>query len=186
MGSAGNRKSRSAVLLTALVACCTFPLFASGRRAPDLKLQNLEGQRQKLSALRGHVVVVNFWATWCGPCQEELPRLSEMAQAWAGKGVRFVAVSIDDRKDRAKIGPMLARLHVVPNADFQIWIGSNSDTLADFGLGEIVPGTVIIGPEGDIVARIMGEARKDDIRVPVDWLLNGRAGKAPAALVKRY
>ena len=176
----------AAFQLAALLALSALPLLASGRRAPDLKLENLQGQARSLSALRGHIVVVNFWATWCGPCQEELPRLSKLAQEWPGKDVRFVAVSIDDRKDRAKIGPMLERLHVVRGDDFEVWMGSNTNALADFGLGEIVPGTAVIDPEGRIVTRIMGEARDGDVRTPVDWLLNGRAGSPPPAVVKRY
>lgn len=172
--------------VAALLACCALPLFASGRPAPDLKLKDLEGQTQKLSELRGHIVVLNFWATWCGPCQEELPRLSKLADDWSDKNVRFVAVSIDDRKDRTKIGPMLERLNVVPRADFEVWIGSNSDALANFGLGDIVPGTVVIGRDGTIVSRVMGEAQNADIRTAVNWLLNDRTGNPPPALVKHY
>jgi thiol-disulfide isomerase/thioredoxin len=160
------------------------PVFA--RRAPDLKLKDMQGQAQKLSALRGHIVVVNFWATWCGPCQEELPRLAKMSQDWAGKDVRFVAVSIDERKDEAKTGPMLARLHVEPNDHFAVWVGGNTDELSEFGLGEIVPGTVVIDPDGNIVARIMGEARNEDVQSAVNWLLGGKSGNPPPALVKRY
>lgn len=177
---------RAVLHLAALLALSALPLLASGRRAPDLKLHNLQGQSRSLSALRGHIVVINFWATWCGPCQEELPRLSKLAQQWPGKNVKFVAVSIDDRKDRAKIGPMLERLHVSGGADFEVWMGSNTNALADFGLGEIVPGTAVIDPEGRIVTRIMGEARDGDVRTPVDWLLNERSGNAPPEIVKRY
>lgn len=172
--------------MAALLVFCALPLFAWGRSAPELKLKDLQGQAQRLSALRGQIVVVNFWATWCGPCQEELPRLSKLAEEWAGKDVRFVAVSIDERKDQAKIGPELERLHVAPRVDFEIWVGSNSDTLASFGLGEIVPGTVVIGRDGKIVTRIMGEAKDDDVRAAVNWLLKDRAGNPPPALVKRF
>lgn len=170
----------------AVAACLAFPAPALARRAPELKLKDMQGQAQKLSALRGHIVVLNFWATWCGPCQEELPRLSRMAQEWAGKNVEFIAVSIDERRDEAKIAPMLERLHVAPAADFEVWIGSNSDTLPGFGLGDIVPGTVVIDADGNIVARVMGEARDEDVQAAVNWLLGGKAGNAPPALVKRY
>lgn len=187
MGFCLNRVSRRQVIyLQGLLACCIAPISAFAARAPELKLKDLQGQVQKLSALRGQIVVLNFWATWCGPCQEELPRLSKMADGWAGKDVRFVAVSIDDRKDEAKIGPMLERLHVAPKPNFEIWVGSDSDALASFGLGDVVPGTVVIARDGKIVARVMGEAKDDDVRAAVDWLLNGRAGNPPPALVKRY
>jgi thiol-disulfide isomerase/thioredoxin len=172
--------------VAALLVWCALPLLASGRTAPELKLKDLRGQAQRLSALRGQIVVVNFWATWCGPCQEELPRLSKLAADWAGKDVRIVAVSIDARKDQGKIGPELERLHVAPTADFAVWVGSNSDTLADFGLGEIVPGTVVIGRDGKIVTRIMGEAKDDDVRTAVNWLLKDGVGNPPPALVKRF
>jgi thiol-disulfide isomerase/thioredoxin len=185
-----RRRTRGASLLFAalpacVLTCCAVPSLASGR-APDLKLKDLQGQTQKLSALRGHIVVVNFWATWCGPCQQELPRLSQLAQDLAGKDVRFIAVSIDDPRDEAKIGPELQRLQIAPGPSFAVWIGSSSYTLAAFGLGNMVPGTVIIDPDGKIVARIMGEARDGDVRTAVDWLLDGRKGNPPPALVKRF
>lgn len=159
-------------------------MFAA--RAPNLDLKDLNGSSQKLSALRGQIVVVNFWATWCAPCQEELPRLAQLAQQWTGKDVRFVAVSIDDPRDQPKIEPMLERLHLAPEGSFAVWIGSSSYALRSFGLGDVVPGTVVIDRDGGIVTRIMGEARDDDIRSAVGWLLDGRAGNPPPNLIKRY
>jgi thiol-disulfide isomerase/thioredoxin len=156
------------------------PLLA--KRAPDPSFKTLDGQTRKLSALRGQVTVVNFWATWCGPCQEELPRLSRMAADYEGKPVRFVTISIDEAKDRAKIPAVLVRLHV----RLESWAGGNTDVLDDFGLGNIVPGTAILDEQGEIVARVMGEAREEDVRRAVDWLLSGKTAPPPPALVKRY
>jgi thiol-disulfide isomerase/thioredoxin len=156
------------------------PLFA--KRAPDPGLKTLDGQNRKLSGFRGQVVVVNFWATWCGPCQEELPRLAQLSANYAGKPVAFVMISIDAPRDRGKIAGVLARLKV-PNGS---WVGADTDTLADFGLGNIVPGTAVLDKDGQIVARIMGEARDGDVQQAVDWLLGGKQGPAPPALTKRY
>ena len=166
-----------------LLAC--FLLFSTSliaKRAPDPTFKDLDGHSQKLSAMRGQIVVLNFWATWCGPCQEELPRLSRIAASYSGKPISFVFISIDAPKDRPKIPVALARLHV----DFSSWVGADTDTLDSFGLGNIVPGTIILDESGQPVARIMGEAREEDVRRPVDWLLAGRKGKAPAVLTKRY
>ena len=127
-------------------------------------------------------MVVNFWATWCGPCQEELPRLSQIAASYAGKPVSFVFISIDAPKDRAKIPSALARLHL----SFDSWVNADTDTLGSFGLGDIVPGTIVLDENGEAVARVMGEAREDDVRKPVDWLRGGKNGEAPIALAKRY
>ncbi len=155
---------------------------AQAKRAPNFDAKDLSGQSQKLSRLRGQIVVLSFWATWCGPCQEELPRLSRLSQQYAAKPVQFVAASIDDPKDRPKIQPFLAKNNIALN----VWVGPDSGVLQDFGLGEIVPGTVIIDEHGDIVGRIMGEARDEDVRSRVDWLLNGRHEPAPEAMTKRY
>lgn len=172
-----------AFLYAALFLMLPLPVTAAhAKRAPNLDLKDLNGHSQKLAALRGQVVVLNFWATWCGPCQEELPRLSKLAASYSGKNVHFVAVSIDEPKDRAKIQPTLAR----ENVSLETWIGASTDTLAGFGLGDIVPGTAILDEHGEIIARIMGEAHDEDVQSAVDWLLGGRSGPAPAAITKRY
>jgi len=151
------------------------------KSAPDPAYKTLDGRTQKLSAFRGQVVVVNFWATWCAPCQEELPRLAKLAGDYAGKPVAFVFISIDEPKDRSKIPAALDKLHFSRES----WVGGNTDIMAGFGLGDIVPGTAVLDDRGQIVARIMGEARDEDVRAALDWLLNGKSGPAPPALTKR-
>lgn len=166
-----------------LILCLAiFPPAIFAKRVPDPSFKTLDGQSHKLSSLRGQIVVINFWATWCGPCQEELPRLSQIAAAYSGKPVDFVFISIDEPKDRGKIPSALAKLHV----DFSSWVNADTDTLDSFGLGNIVPGTIVLDETGQPVARIMGEAKEDDVRKPVDWLLSGKKGDAPQSLTKRY
>ncbi|MBT9332867.1 TlpA family protein disulfide reductase [Acidipila sp. 4G-K13] len=168
------------ILIVSLLALLPSAAFAG--KTPNLSLKDLSGQTQKLSSLKGQIVVLNFWATWCGPCQEELPRLSAMAQKYAGKNVHFVAVSIDAPKDRSKIEPLIHKL----NVNLDVWSGADADTLDRFGLGNIVPATIVIDDQGKIVTRIMGEARNEDVSTTVDWLLGGRSGAAPEAKIKRY
>ena len=162
------------------------PAFASSKNAPKtapkLEVSDLSGHKEKLASTRGQIVVLSFWATWCGPCQEELPRLSKLSEQYAGRNVRFVAVSIDEAKDRGKIQPFLQKQKVV----LEVWVGASSDDLARFGLGDIVPGTVVLDPQGELVGRIMGEAQDEDVRSRVDWLLNDRKGTAPDPVAKRY
>jgi thiol-disulfide isomerase/thioredoxin len=154
----------------------------AARRAPDPSLKTLDGHTHELSTLRGRIVVVNFWATWCAPCQEELPRLAQIASSYADKPVSFVLISIDQPKDRAKIPAVLERLHVAQES----WVGGDTDLMDRFGLGDIVPGTAILDDQGEVIARIMGEAREDDVRKAVDWLLSGKTGPAAPELTKRY
>jgi thiol-disulfide isomerase/thioredoxin len=156
--------------------------MGAGKKAPGLSLKTIAGESRKLADLRGQVVVVNFWATWCGPCQEELPRLSKLAAGYAGKPVKFVAVSIDDKKDFGKIPGTLQRAV----AQLDVWVGADTDTMQRFGLGDIVPGTMIVDESGEVVTRVMGEAREEDVTGPVDWALGGKVGATPAAVIKRY
>ena len=81
------------------------------------------------------------------------------------------------RKNRSEIEPLLRRL----NVDLDVWTGADLDTLGKFGLGNIVPGAVVIDDKGQITSRVMDEAHDEDVRTPVDWLLSGRTGTAPAA-----
>ena len=74
-----------------------------GKPAPDAEFAPLLGGKAlTLSELRGKVVLLDFWASWCAPCQEELPLLDEMAPRWSEKGVEFVGVSIDEEKSDAE------------------------------------------------------------------------------------
>ncbi len=171
--------------LVAIAMCATCLCgvrIADAKKVPSLALEDTAGHSQKLSELRGQIVVLSFWATWCAPCLEELPRLSKLSEEFAGRKVRFVAVSIDDAKDRAKIEPYLLK----QNIHLDVWVGGNADMLGHFGLGDIVPGTLILDEQGEVVTRIMGEAKDEDVRGPLDWLLNGRQGAAPEQKLKRY
>jgi thiol-disulfide isomerase/thioredoxin len=164
-----------------LLICCA-ALMAHAKRAPNIELKDLKGSAQKLSDLRGSIVVLNFWATWCGPCKEELPLLSKLTRQYAGKKVRFIAASVNEAKERAKVDEFLGRNPVA----MDVWVGADLDTLDRAGLGNILPGTLILDDQGEIIARIQGEARATDITGPVEWLLGGRSSLAPQPLTKRY
>jgi thiol-disulfide isomerase/thioredoxin len=125
---------------------------------------------------------MSFWATWCTPCQEELPRLSKLSETYGGKPVKFIAVSIDEAKNFTKIEPFLTREAI----RLDVWTGADTDTMARLGLGDIVPSTIIPDERGEAISRISGEAREQDVSSRVDWLLGGRVGAAPAQKLKRY
>jgi thiol-disulfide isomerase/thioredoxin len=170
-------KPHIATVLVAFIA-----LSAYAKRVPNLEFKDLGGHGQKLASVRGSITVLSFWATWCAPCREELPRLSKLNSEYAGKGVRFLAISIDEAKDRAKIEPFLRQ----QNITLDVWLGGDVDMLDRVGLGNIVPGTLVIDKDGEIIGRIMGEAQEPDIRGRLDWLLQDRKGPAPEPLTKRY
>lgn len=81
---------------------------AAAQPAQEFALEDLSGKKVKLSDFRGKVVLVTFWATWCGPCKKEMPELQKFQKAHADKGVVVLAVNIDDFNSRSKIKPFLA------------------------------------------------------------------------------
>lgn len=171
--------------LTVLLACCFAPMVLA-KRAPNLEFKNLTGATQKISDLRGSVTVINFWATCCGPCREELPLLSKLSQEYSEKKVRFIAISADEApenaKNRAKINSFLSH----QSLSMEVWLGADLDMLERLGLGNVLPATVVLDEQGEVIARVMGQAHEEDVRGPLDWLLNGRNGPPPAAVTKRY
>ncbi len=93
-----------AVLL--FVALAVTPALASkgaldGQEAPDFALRNLDGENMRLSEYRGEVVMINFWATWCGPCRQEMPLLDELYDRYERVGFQLLGVNIDDDPRRA-------------------------------------------------------------------------------------
>jgi peroxiredoxin len=72
-----------------------------GQSAPDFALKSATGQNLRLSEYRGEVVMINFWATWCGPCRQEMPLLDELHSRYSRVGFRLLGVNIDDDSRRA-------------------------------------------------------------------------------------
>ena len=147
--------------------------------APALELKDNTGQSQKLENYRGKIVVLNFWATWCGPCATEMSRFVETYHRYSDRGVVILAASLDPQETKKNI-PKFIQVHKM---EFPVLMDATVDNLKEFGMGEGVPGTVFIDPEGKIFARILGEAKKKDIFARVDWLLGDRNGKEPKPLL---
>jgi thiol-disulfide isomerase/thioredoxin len=162
-------------------------IFATGAAAnaqapatATFTFADLTGKSHSLREYQGKVVVLNFWATWCFPCREEMPMLNKLAPELAERDVIFLAVSLDDEPSRSKIPRFIEKKKIT----LPVFTGGTAATLAQFELGNVVPATVIFDRDGSPVFRILGEASKKDIASRVDWLLSDRAGKKPKELRK--
>src|SRR5579872_5444944 len=143
--------TRRSLVIATLIA---LPLSAAPKELPkaELNLKDISGQRVRLRDYRGKVVVLNFWATWCGPCKAELPMLVEAAAEYGSRGVVFLAASLDDEKTKQLVPAFVSEHHI----GFPVWLGATDDDLAKLGLGEAVPATAFLDQEGHIQARILG------------------------------
>lgn len=155
-------------------------MFAfAGDKATKLALHDLSGEKVKLSDYRGKIVVLNFWATWCGPCSEEMPMLVNAEKAWASKGVTFIAVSLDDEKTKANIPAFVAQYHV----GFPVWTGASTDELDSLHLGQGAPDTAFVDENGVIIARVLGEIRRSELDERLAWLTGDRKSAPPKPLI---
>jgi len=141
-----------------------------------LALKDLTGANQSLTNLRGRVVVLNFWATWCEPCKKEMPDLSAIQNDYAAMGVQVIGATADAAADSAKVVKFI-REHKV---NFPVWLGASTDDMKRFGVGEVLPATVIINREGKVVYREIGIIKPVELRRILDAIVLSSVKEAEA------
>jgi thiol-disulfide isomerase/thioredoxin len=139
----------------------------------ELKLKDLFGAETSLGQLKGRIVILNFWATYCVPCRKEMPDLAAIQNEYAALGVQVVGASTDEASDRAKVLQFIKETKV----NFPIWMGASGADMTRFGLGEALPGTVIIDKTGKIVKVISGVVNVTDLKSQIDSMLSQAESK---------
>ncbi|MGI8838006.1 MAG: TlpA family protein disulfide reductase [Pyrinomonadaceae bacterium] len=133
----------------------------------ELTLKDPSGTSQQVSALKGRIVVLNFWATYCLPCRKEMPDLAAIQNEYAALGVQVIGASTDEAADRNKVLQFVKETKV----NFPIWIGATTTDMIRFGLGAALPGTVVIGKDGRIAKVISGVVNQADLKKHIDAML---------------
>lgn len=139
------------------------------RSAPDFSVTDLSGRKLTLADYRGKVVMFNFWATWCGPCREEIPDFVELQNRYRNQGLTILGISMDD--DPAPVREFYERYRM----NYPVAMGN--DALADrFGGILGLPTTFLIGRDGRIFAKQSGAADVELFEETVKKLLSEPAG----------
>ena len=138
------------ISLIIIALLCLFPvgvLIASsdllGKTAPDFTLRSDQGDNKKLSEYRGKVVLINFWASWCGPCQQELPKLSELRSLHDEYDFELLAINIDEEPEKA------LRLANKLGIDFPILFDEEKQVSKMYDI-DAMPMTILIDRNGDV------------------------------------
>jgi thiol-disulfide isomerase/thioredoxin len=128
--------------------------WASGRATPPLELADLDGRSWNLAAQRGHVVVLNFWATWCEPCRTEMPTLELLAQRHERDGLVVIAVNFKET------APAIRHFLDVQPVSIPILLDADGDATAAW-TPRVFPTTVIVDRQGQPRTQVLGE---------MDWM----------------
>ena len=168
----GRRIAQRTCLALALAVVC---VAASGapspsllnRKAPAVALRDLNGKPLDLAQLRGKVVLLNFWATWCAPCQLEMPAFDRWQQQYAARGLVVAGISMDD--DQPPVRALIAKLRIT----YPIAMGTAALGRSYGGvLG--LPETFLIDRDGIVRAQFQGEADLNKIEAALKELLDKR------------
>ncbi|MBY6185259.1 TlpA family protein disulfide reductase [Marinobacter hydrocarbonoclasticus] len=127
--------------------------FTQARSVPELSFNNSAGEPVSLSQYRGQVVLLNLWATWCGPCRKELPEMEGLRQHFAGKGLTVVPLNIDQEGDLpADVQALLAKLEL-PELNT---LYDPEHTISNTVPVNVVPATYLFDGEGHLVGFVRG------------------------------
>ena len=140
-----------------------------GKPAPDFTLEDLRGDKVSLSSFKGKPLLINFWATWCGPCKIETPWLVELQNEFGPKGFEIVGISTegddlkpDDKEGWAHDKDAIAKFVTQYHMQYPVLI--NGDSLAtEYGGLDAMPTSVYVDRTGKVVAVQLGISSKDDM-----------------------
>jgi thiol-disulfide isomerase/thioredoxin len=129
-----------------------------GEQAPlNVVLEDMNGAKVNLAAFKGKPLIINLWATWCGPCRLEMPQLVDLQAEFKDKGLTIVGVSVDDTAD--DIRKFAAEYKVT----YPMLVGLGQDALLHtLGYEDTVPISILVRANGTVASRLMGITTTDD------------------------
>ncbi len=150
--------------ISRLSVFCAF-LYAgiaqAGETAPEFSLRDINGQEVSLADYKGKVVLVNFWATWCGPCKLEMPHLDKMDREFEEKGFEVISISTDDARAASKVKPLIKR----GGYGFTVLLDKDTAVVSKYNPAKTLPYNVLINRSGGIHKVFQGYNPGDEVEL---------------------
>jgi peroxiredoxin len=121
------------------------------KTAPDFALKSVDGKIVKLSDYKGKVVILDFWATWCGPCRKGIPDLIELKKEFGKMGVEIIGISVDKKEDMEVVKSFVKDQKM----NYPV-VYADSKVSSDYGGIDSIPTSVIIDKKGNIISQYVG------------------------------
>jgi peroxiredoxin len=183
---------RNAVIIGVVIAAVALMLFAgvrlarprgvkiggsgqNGKPAPEFELKSLDGRQVRLSDYRGKAVLLNFWATWCGPCKIEMPWFVDLQRQYGGQGLQVIGIAMDDSSEEA-----IAKFAKEMGVNYPVLIGKEAVGDA-YGGVQFLPTTFFIDRQGRVVDRVFGLVSHSDMEEDVKKALSAASAQASVA-----
>jgi peroxiredoxin len=163
--------------LAVLGSLLTMPAWTepahAAETAADFTLRDINGAEMKLSSLKGKVVVLSFWATWCGPCKEEMPHLQAMYKELESQGLVVLSISTDDARSASRVKPFIMKMGYT----FPVLLDRESTVISAYNPSKTLPYTVVVDRAGNVARRTSGYNPGDEteLKTFLTGLLTGTA-----------
>ncbi len=156
-----KKKLRKTQLIVTLLIVGWLPgsvvAVGEGQKAPDFSVQNiLTGKYLSLKHYKGHVVYLDFWASWCKPCLKSFPFMEQLNQQYSGRGLVVIAVGLDENRD-----DLMSFLEHTQPANFIVAHNGKGDIATRYDV-QVMPSTYLIGRDGKIMLRHLGFDSRDE------------------------
>lgn len=151
----------SRILVLMLFSWSAWAAVGAGKPAQDFSLRDTNNTTQTLSQYKGKVVLINFWATWCGPCQVEMPHLQKMYTELGAQGLVVLGISADDAKTTSMVKPLAKNKGLT----YPVLLDTQSAVVSQYNPSKTLPFNVLVDRSGNVASVYSGYNPGDEVNL---------------------